>query len=121
MSRALRLLLLGQAGYYVVSGLISVVSRDLFEAVTGSKSDYWLVRMVGLLAVVIGVTIGIGAQAGRRTPELIALAAGSALAFAAIDLVYGLSGVISPIYVVDGVLELGLAAAVLGLSLRSRA
>ncbi len=78
-------------------------------------------RMVGLLAVVIGSAVGIGAWAGRRTPELIALAAGSALAFAAIDLVYGLSGVIPPIYVADGLLELGFAAAVVGLSLRSRA
>ncbi|MGH7517337.1 MAG: hypothetical protein ACREOC_07690 [Gemmatimonadales bacterium] len=121
MSRPLRLVLLCQAAYYVVNGLISLVSRDLFEAVTGPKSDYWLVRMVGLLAVVIGLGLGIGARAGRRTPELMTLAIGSALAFAAIDLVYGLSGVISPIYVADGVLELGLAAAVLGLSLRSRA
>jgi hypothetical protein len=121
VSPALRRVLLGQAAWYLLSGAVSLVSRDLFEAVTGPKADYWLVRMVGLLAVVIGLTIGIGARAARPTPELVTLAAGSALAFAAVDLVYGLSGVISPVYLADGVVELGLASAVLWLSLRSRA
>jgi hypothetical protein len=121
MSRALRIVLLAQAAWYVVSGLVSVVSRDLFEAVTGPKADYWLVRMVGLLAIVIGLSVGIGARAGRGTPELMTLAIGSALAFAAIDLVYGLTGVISPVYVADGMVELSLASALLALSLRRRA
>ena len=35
MSRSLRVLLFAQAGWYVVSGLISLVSRDLIESVTG--------------------------------------------------------------------------------------
>jgi hypothetical protein len=59
--------LLAQAAWYLLSGAVSLVSRDLFEAVTGPKADYWLVRMVGLLAVVIGLTIGIGARAARPT------------------------------------------------------
>jgi hypothetical protein len=121
MSPGLRVLLFAQAGWYVVSGLISLVSRDLFELVTGPKHDYWLVRMVGLLAVVIGASIAVGAGAGRRSPELLTLAIGSALAFAAVDFTYGLTGVIAPIYVADGVVELALASALVALSLRSRA
>jgi hypothetical protein len=121
MRRSLRVLLFAQAAWYVVSGLISVVSRDMFEAVTGPKHDYWLVRMVGLLAIVIGASIAVGARTGRRSPELLTLAIGSALAFAAVDLSYGLSGVIAPVYVADGVVELALASALLALSLRSRA
>jgi hypothetical protein len=121
MSRGLRAVLLIQAAWYIVSGTVSVLSRDLFEAVTGPKHEYWLVRMVGLLAIVIGAAIGVGARARRRTTELVILAAGTALAFAAVDLTYGLSGVISPVYVADGVVELALASVVLGLSLRSRA
>jgi uncharacterized membrane protein len=121
MNRALRAVLLAQAAWYIVSGLVSLMSRELFEAVTGPKQDYWLVRMVGLLAVVIGAAIGVGARGRRRTPELLTLSIGSALAFAAVDLTYGLSGVISPVYVADGIVELALASGALVLSLRSRA
>lgn len=67
MNGALRALLLAQAAWYIASGLVSLLSRDLFEAVTGPKEDYWLVRMVGLLAVVIGAAIG-WAHGGDAAP-----------------------------------------------------
>jgi hypothetical protein len=78
-----------------------------FEAVTGPKVDDWLVRMVGLLAGVIGATL---LQAARRDPltgHIFVLAIGSALAFAAIDVWYVLSGQIAPVYLADAMVELG--------------
>jgi hypothetical protein len=68
--------------------------------------------MVGLLAAAIGVTLGL-AVAGERTrnPEVVALAAGAALAFAGIDLWYGLTGQIAPIYLADAAVEFGFVAA----------
>ena len=42
------------------------------------------------------------------------LAAGGALAFAGIDLWYGLAGQIRPVYLADAVLELGFVAALAG-------
>ena len=39
--------LLAQGGYYVATGVAPFISRRLFEAITGPKSDWWLVQTVG--------------------------------------------------------------------------
>ena len=107
-----RRLLAGQAAYYGITGLWPVLHLPSFEAVTGPKTDDWLVHMVGLLAVAIAVPLGLAAAGNRgRTPEVVALAAAAAFAFAAIDLWYALSGRISAIYLADAGVELGLLAA----------
>lgn len=106
-----RRLLAFQAVYYVVTGLWPLVHLPSFEAITGPKTDDWLVHMVGLLAVAIGGAIGVAVARGRtRAPEVIVLAAAAALAFAGIDLWYGLSGRIAPIYLADAAVELALLA-----------
>jgi len=75
--------------------------------------------MVGLLAATIGIPIGMAAVRNHgRTPEVVVLAVMSALAFAAIDLWYGITGRISGIYLADAVVQLGL---VTGLALTHRA
>jgi hypothetical protein len=51
-----RSVLRAQGGYYLVTGLWPLVHLASFEAITGPKVDDWLVRMVGLLAAVIGAT-----------------------------------------------------------------
>mgnify|MGYP003293179536 CR=1 FL=1 len=53
-----RATLLAQGGFYVLSGVWPLVSMRTFELVTGPKTDDWLVRMVGLLAAVIGALAG---------------------------------------------------------------
>jgi hypothetical protein len=64
--------------------------------------------MVGLLATVIGATLITAVVRGRTGfLEVMVLAAGSALAFAGVDLWYGLSRRISAVYLVDAVVELG--------------
>jgi hypothetical protein len=91
-----------QSVYYSVTGLWAVVHLPSFEAVTGPKTDDWLVHTVGVLAAAIGISLGVAvvrAQAQLETTTTLAVA--SALAFAGIDLVYGLSGRISPIYLAD--------------------
>jgi hypothetical protein len=49
-----------QAAYYLMTGLWPLFHRRSFEAVTGPKTDYWLVRTVGVLVAAIG--------GGRRSP-----------------------------------------------------
>ena len=101
-----------QGLYYVATGLWPLVHLRSFEAVTGPKTDDWLVRMVGLLAVLIGAVLGVGATRHHtRAPEVVLLATGAALAFGVIDLWYGLRGRISPIYLGDAGLEVALLAA----------
>ena len=95
--------------YYVVTGLWPLIHLASFERVTGPKTDDWLVHMVGLLAAVIGGTL-LRASA-RPTTETATLAVASALAFAAIDVWYAATGVISSIYIADAVVELLLIAA----------
>jgi hypothetical protein len=97
-----------QGGYYALTGLWPIVHLPSFEVVTGPKVDDWLVHMVGLLATAIGIALVVAPLRGEaRTVTAVVLAVGSALAFAAIDLWYGLGGRISPIYLADAVVELG--------------
>lgn len=81
-----------------------------FEAVSGPKTDKWLVKTVGVLVSVIGATLWIGGTRGCIGPELKLLATGSAAGLTAIDVVYGVKGRISPIYLLDAALETAIVA-----------
>ena len=50
-----------------------------FEAVTGPKTDLWLVKTVGVLVAVIGAVLATAGLRGRVPPELALLGAGGAL------------------------------------------
>ena len=99
-----------QAGYYVTTGVWPLVSRRSFEAVTGRKGEYWLVETVGALASVIGATLGVAAYRNRVEAELALLGIGSAVGFAAIDVIYGTRGRISRVYLVDAALQVGIVS-----------
>ena len=96
--------------YYLATGVWPLVSRRTFEAVTGKKQDFWLVETVGALVGVIGATLLAGSVRRRITPELAMLAAGSAVALAAIDVVHVARRRISPVYLLDAVGEAVLLA-----------
>lgn len=97
-----------QALYYIATGLWPLLSRRAFERVTGPKSDWWLVQMVGLLAASTGATLAIGARDERPTQAIRALALLSALSFTGIDVVHSMRGRISKIYLADAVVEIAL-------------
>jgi len=108
-SRAATVLLLRiQSAYYVVTGAWPVVHMRSFEAVTGPKTDHWLVHMVGLLTVAIGVTLW--PRAGRVASPVRTLAVWAAASYLVIDAVYAATGVISPVYLLDAVAEAALIA-----------
>ena len=107
-----RLVLRGQAVYYLLTGLWPLVSLSTFEKVTGPKVDDWLVHMVGLLAATIGAALWAGSRAREVAGSTLLLAGLSAASFAAIDLRYALSGRISWIYLTDAVLEVGIIIAI---------
>jgi len=100
-----------QALYFVISGVWPLLHMRSFEAITGPKVDRWLVKTVGVLVMTIGATLGLATRADRTTPEIALLGAGSAGALAAIDIVYVAKRRISPVYLLDAVAELVLAAA----------
>jgi hypothetical protein len=62
------------------------VHRDSFEAITGPKTDFWLVRTVGGLATVCGVVLGVSVVRGRQQPEMQLLVTAQALVFVAADM-----------------------------------
>ena len=103
---------------YVITGIWPIIHRRLFEAVTGPKTDYWLVRVVGALITVIGGVLLLGSRRSKLSPELAFLAAGSALSLAVVDIVAVAVRRISPVYLLDAVGELALVAAWFGIKRR---
>ncbi len=89
-----------QAVYFVVTGIWPIAHMDSFMAVTGPKTDVWLVHMVGLLSVSIGICLLL-----EQRSLLLAICASSS--FALIDLLYVMEGTISPVYLADCALQLG--------------
>jgi hypothetical protein len=116
-NRAVRLARL-QAVIYLVTGIWPLLSIRSFEAVTGPKTDRWLVKTVGLLVAVVGAMLALASRSRRITPEVVLTAAGSAGALATIDVVYVAKRRISPVYLLDAVMELGLVAGWIALARR---
>jgi hypothetical protein len=109
--------LTAQGGYYVATGVAPFISRRAFEAVTGPKTEWWLVQTVGALVTVVGGALISGARSGRVTPELYGIAAGCAAGLAAIDVVYVARRRIAPTYLLDAAAQL---AALAGLASTAR-
>jgi hypothetical protein len=98
-----------QTAYYVSTGiwpLIPFIGIRTFEWLTGPKTDRWLVQTVGALVGVIGMVIGRARSSDRITPEIEALAIGSAASLATVDVVFVARRRISPIYLGDALLNL---------------
>ena len=100
-----------QGVFYLAAGLWPLVDLDTFLAVTGPKTDLWLVKTVGALITVIGGVLLTAGWRRRVTRDVLLLGIGSALSLATIDVVYVSAGWISKIYLFDAVAEAGLVAA----------
>ena len=94
-----------QGAYYLATGIWPVLNRRSFEAVSGRKHDFWLVRTVGAITAAAGLSITIASRRNESTAEMAALKLGTALGFAAIDFTYGLKRRISPVYLLDGAIQ----------------
>jgi len=98
-----------QGWFYVLTGVWAIVDIDSFQAVTGPKTDLWLVKTVGVLVMVIGAALLAMARERRFDVPMLIVAIGSPLGLAAIDLIYALRGRISAIYLFDAVAEIVIA------------
>jgi hypothetical protein len=96
-----------QAGYLFASGAWPFLHRDSFEAVTGKKQDFWLVQTVGGLAIATGLSLGIAAQRGIRSPETVTSALASGLVFVLADVRAARTE--SRVYLGDAVLQMAFA------------
>ncbi|HEX2188099.1 MAG TPA: hypothetical protein VHG51_04340 [Longimicrobiaceae bacterium] len=110
---------IAQGLFYAATGAWSIVGDRSFQAVTGPKTDVWLVKTVGALVAAVGGALAYAGARGRTTPELALVGAGCAAALAAVDATYVARGRISRVYLLDAAAELALVAA-WGAALRGR-
>lgn len=96
---------LTQGIFYVLTGIWPIVSIESFQLVTGPKHDLWLVKTVGAILSVIGITLII---AGIRQESMLStaiLAIGSAVVLAGVDVIYYKKRIIAAIYLLDALAE----------------
>lgn len=101
----IRSLLLAQGGYYLVTGVWPLVSESTFQRVTGPKIDFWLVKTAGLLISVLGGILLMAAGRKQLSPEVALAGAGTAASLGGVDVVYSARRRISPVYLLDAVLQ----------------
>lgn len=103
-----KITLLTQSTYYLLTGIWPVIHLSSFMAVTGSKTDIWLVKMVALLTIAISIQLIAHINNKQSFP---ALAVATALSFFVIDSHYALKGTISKIYLGDAAVQLAFVLA----------
>ena len=94
-----------QGIYFTITGLWPLVHLPSFEKLTAPKVDKWLVRMVGALALAIGIPILLAGLRGTASKDLGLVAVLAAVAFAGVDIVYVTRGRIRKIYLGDAAVE----------------
>jgi len=101
---------LWHALYFGIGGLWAVIGKRSFQAVSGPKVDYWLVRTVGGLLLVVGAVIAVADIRNRITPEIRWLAVGSSTVLSVIGVVYAIRNRIHKIYLLDAFINILLIA-----------
>jgi hypothetical protein len=97
-----------QGVYFVVTGLWPLLHIRSFLAVTGPKTDLWLVQAFGLLIAAPGlVLLWAARRAVDRTTGRFGLALAAVLCF--IDCYYVAIGSIPAVYLADALVEAALA------------
>jgi len=104
---------------YVATGIWPVAHMRSFLAVTGPKTDLWLVQAFGILVCAIGLVLLVLPLLGRLDRNAALFGFACALALAVVDFHFVLNGSISRVYLVDGVIEATLATLWLIVSLAS--
>jgi len=105
----LRRIIFLQGIYYFLTAVWPLVNLDSFIAVTGAKTDIWLVKTVAALIVAISVTLLASTCTPRVSKEICILAILTSLSLIIIDAYYSLNGTISAIYLMDAAPEIAFA------------
>lgn len=106
-----RSLPLVQGAFFVLTGLWPVVHMQSFLAVTGPKTELWLVQAFGLLVAALGAAFVYSAleRPGSRALAVVGFAVSTMLAF--IDVLFVAQREIPPVYLLDAAVEAGFALA----------
>jgi len=95
-----------QGVYILVTALWGLLHIESFMAITGPKTDIWLVKTVSAVLVPIGATLLLYRFFSTDVRPAIALGGLSSLSLIPIDFYYALNNVISDIYMADGIIQL---------------
>jgi hypothetical protein len=103
VSRLIRFIITWHGLYVFVTGIWPVIFLQGFMAVTGPKTDTWLVRTMGAVFACIGVALFFS---GREfySPSII-LSVSLSTVLTCIDIFYVYTGVIPKIYLADAAAE----------------
>jgi hypothetical protein len=104
-NRTARNVCLAQGGYYLITGIWPILAYRSFEAVSGKKTDDWLVKTFGALVAVVGLVLVVLGYKKPLAAETTYLSLLSSLALAAAEFHYVRKRRISRIYLVDAFLE----------------
>ena len=113
-----RSLAAGQATYFLATGIWPLLHRRSFEAVTGRKREFWLVRTVGGVTAVLGLLLASSARRSVAPLQARIVGLGSAPVYAAADL--HARRRYSRVYLADLVLQAVFCVGWLARSLRGR-
>jgi hypothetical protein len=106
-SRLLHRICAVQALYFMATGLWPILHIRSFMAVTGPKTDLWLVRTVGMLVIVIGAVLWRAYRLRRHQTGTVAmLGLGSAMGFLLVDIASVLTHAVGPVYWLDAAVQL---------------
>ena len=94
-----------QSIYFIVTGVWPIISINTFMAVTGPKTDIWLVQMVGLLALAIGCGLLYSSITKKFHTSSTIIILMSCLFFFAIDVYYYMNGALIDTYLADAFLQ----------------
>ena len=95
-----------QGIYFLVTGVWPLISMRTFLAITGPKTDLWLVKTVGLILAVIGAVLIYAQRTAAVNPPVVFLAIGAAASLVLVEVIYVIKKVISPIYLGDALVEI---------------
>jgi hypothetical protein len=102
-----RKVLMAQTIYYAVTGLWPLLHISSFMAVSGWKTDVWLVKTLSALIFCIALAFGTDLYYQRKNSlSIVVLAISCAIAFSVVDIYYVSAGVISQVYLIDAGLQL---------------
>jgi hypothetical protein len=104
-NRLLKILLIFQGTYTLITALWALIDIHSFMAVTGPKTDLWLVKTVAVLLIPISVSLILPAFFTSTIWQPLLVGLLSAIGLAIIDFYYSVNNTIDEIYMLDGILQ----------------
>jgi hypothetical protein len=94
-----------QGVYTLLTAFWAIIDIDSFMAITGPKTDIWLVKTVSVILLAIGAGFIVQALVPSTPLPILIVALSSSTGLCFVDIYYTTNDVISAIYLGDAVLQ----------------